>query len=234
MVCTVSQPTRGPRRLLGTRRSWPCCRRSSYTPASPSDISTPGPARRPSRRLSGNACREMARLAELGKLDLAYPAVLAKFGIAQYREGRRVGSPMNCHDVSSEHCRRQTGVRVQRLDHYDEQEGRWREAVVQDTRHSPVSDVAAFRCDFADWYSVAPPPSADRPVPWPWATPLPRSPGGSRFRQGGSARCDGTCIGPGAASRRRSRPRQTARNPQTSRSQKCRVGGRSQAKTRWP
>ena len=39
-----------------------------------------------------SACAAIARLAELNKLDLCYPSVLAKFAIAQTRDGRMSGS----------------------------------------------------------------------------------------------------------------------------------------------
>jgi len=46
-----------------------------------------------------NTCCAVARLAELGKLDLAYPSVLARFGVAQVKDGRKTGSKLNCRDV---------------------------------------------------------------------------------------------------------------------------------------
>jgi hypothetical protein len=39
------------------------------------------------------AWRAYHRLAELGKEGLAYPSPLARFAIARYRAGRRVGQP---------------------------------------------------------------------------------------------------------------------------------------------
>ena len=38
-----------------------------------------------------NACVAIARLAELGKLDIAYPGPLARYGVAQVRDGRMTG-----------------------------------------------------------------------------------------------------------------------------------------------
>jgi hypothetical protein len=49
-----------------------------------------------------NAAVAFARLAALGKTDLAYPTVLARYGIAQVRDGRRVG------DVLSPYAQRKT------------------------------------------------------------------------------------------------------------------------------
>src|SRR5262245_58995051 len=51
-----------------------------------------------------NACQAYARLAELGKTNLAYPSALARFGICQAKAGRKVGGTLNCHDVSSHYC----------------------------------------------------------------------------------------------------------------------------------
>ena len=98
-----------------------------------------------------NACAAVARLAELGKLDLAYPSVLARYAVAQVRDGRKVGCKLNVRDVLNPYCQRQKNVTVERLDHFDEEENAWQEAVVQDTRTAPVPDIVAFRCDFADW-----------------------------------------------------------------------------------
>src|SRR5437016_3697665 len=63
-----------------------------------------------------NALAAIARLAELGKLDLAYATVLAKFGVAQVRSGRRLGSWLNVNDVMSPYAKRRKGFRVRRLD----------------------------------------------------------------------------------------------------------------------
>jgi len=98
-----------------------------------------------------NACAAIARLAELGKLDLAYASVLARYGVAQVKDGRMTGGHLNCKDVLSRYCQRLKDLVVERLDQFNEQDDCWEEAVVQDTRNSPVPDTVAFRCDFADW-----------------------------------------------------------------------------------
>lgn len=103
-----------------------------------------------------NALVAFARLVQLHKADIAYPTVLARFAVAQVRDGRRVGGHLNCCDVSSPYCQRQKGVVMERLDHFDEEENAWREAVVQDTRSAPVSEIVAFRCDFSDWLKRLP------------------------------------------------------------------------------
>ena len=98
-----------------------------------------------------NACSAIARLAELGKLDLAYASVLARYGVAQVKDGRMTGGHLNCKDVLSGYCQRLKDVVVERLDRFDEEENAWQEAVVQDTRTAPVPEIVSFRVDFADW-----------------------------------------------------------------------------------
>jgi FixJ family two-component response regulator len=51
----------------------------------------------------------------------------------------------------SSYCQQRKNVIVERIDHFDEEENAWQEAVVQDTRSAPVPDIVAFRCDFTDW-----------------------------------------------------------------------------------
>ena len=103
-----------------------------------------------------NACRAVARLAELGKLDHAYPSVLAHFAVSQVKEGRKVGCPLNVNDVLSRHCQMKKHVKVERLDRFSDEENGWKQAVVVDTRLSPVPETVAFRLDFADWLGSLP------------------------------------------------------------------------------
>ena len=98
-----------------------------------------------------NTTAAVAGLAKRGKLDLAYPTVLAKFGIRRTLDNRKTGSSLNIKDVLSKHCQEHKGVMVERLDKFNEQEDCWKEAVVQDTRSLPVPEVVAFRVDFKDW-----------------------------------------------------------------------------------
>ena len=97
-----------------------------------------------------NAMQAFVRLVELGKEDVTYPTVLARYGVAQVKDGRMVGGHLNIRDISSEYCQRQKGVIVERLDHYDEEEECWREALVEDRRAGPA-EIAASRLDFAAW-----------------------------------------------------------------------------------
>jgi hypothetical protein len=97
-----------------------------------------------------------ARLYQLGKVELAYAAPLARYAVSQTREGRVVGNPMNSRDVSSPYAQSKKGIVVERLDHFDTEENAWQEAVVQDTRLAPVPDVVAFRVDFRAWLARLP------------------------------------------------------------------------------
>ncbi len=95
-------------------------------------------------------------LVRRGKMDIAYPTVLARYATAQVADGRRVGSSLNVHEVLSGYAQRNKGFKVESLDHFDEEENQWQEAVVQDTRSSSVFDTVAFRCDFADFLDHLP------------------------------------------------------------------------------
>ncbi|NLF73201.1 MAG: hypothetical protein GX575_29545 [Candidatus Anammoximicrobium sp.] len=102
-----------------------------------------------------NACCAIARLAELDKLDLAYPSALARFGVAQVNDGRKVGCKLNVRDVLSPHCQRRKKVVVERLDHYDADEDAWREILIED-RHAGPAETAAARIDIGLWFATLP------------------------------------------------------------------------------
>ena len=53
-------------------------------------------------------------------------------------------------DVNSQHAQLNKGIKVERLDHYDEDEDGWQEIVVEDRRAGPA-EIAATRIDFAAW-----------------------------------------------------------------------------------
>jgi hypothetical protein len=102
-----------------------------------------------------NCCAAYARLAELNKTDVAYPAVLARFGVAQVKSGRRTGGRLNCRDVMSRYCQRKKNVAVERLDHFDNDEESWAEVLVEDKRCGPA-DTAIVRIDFSTWLQLLP------------------------------------------------------------------------------
>jgi len=97
-----------------------------------------------------NACCAVARLAELDRLDLAYASVLARYGVAQVRDGRLTGGSLNCNDISSRYCQRAKNVMLERLDKYNDEEDVWEEILVADNTCSPA-ELAASRIDFPAW-----------------------------------------------------------------------------------
>jgi hypothetical protein len=95
------------------------------------------------------------RLIERGKVHVAYAGPLARYAAYQYFRGRRVGNPMNGHDVSSHYCQRSKGIMVEQLDHFDDPTSEWEQLVVED-KHSTPADVAATRVDFRAWLESLP------------------------------------------------------------------------------
>jgi hypothetical protein len=108
------------------------------------------------QEITANAFVAYARLVEQGKEELAFATPLAKYAIAQYRACRRVGARLNVRDVSSEYCRRRNGLRLERLDRFDEKDGEWREILVEDRRATPA-ELAAVRLDFTAWLETLSP-----------------------------------------------------------------------------
>ena len=102
-----------------------------------------------------NACCAYARLVELKKTDLAYPSALARFGVAQTKDGRKVGGTRNCGDVLSGYCQQKKNVLVDRLDQFDSEDEAWEEILVED-RHAGPAETAITRIDFATWLQHLP------------------------------------------------------------------------------
>jgi hypothetical protein len=100
-----------------------------------------------------NCLVAFARLVELGKADLAYPSVLARYAVAHVRQGRRVGCKQNVNDVLSEYAQCCKGFAVESLDVYDDTQGGWREVLVEDRTATPA-DIAASRIDFQAWLRI--------------------------------------------------------------------------------
>ena len=96
-----------------------------------------------------NACLAYRRLVELSKVDLAFPSVLARYGVAQVRSGRNVGGQLRRRDVMSLQ-RSRSGHAVERLDRYDREEHVWQEVLVED-RHAGPEATAISRLDFGAW-----------------------------------------------------------------------------------
>ena len=96
-----------------------------------------------------NACVVYRRLVELAKVELAFPSVLARYGVAQVRSGRVVGGRIRRRDVLSvQRCRE--GHPVERLDRFDAEEQGWQEVLIED-RHSGPAATAISRLDFRAW-----------------------------------------------------------------------------------
>jgi hypothetical protein len=104
-----------------------------------------------------NCLVAFVRLIKLGKGDLAFPSVLARFAIVQVRQGRRVGNRLNVQDALSQYAQHRKRFNVDRLDRYDETESAWQEILIEDSRCTPA-DLAASRLDFAAWLQRLPSP----------------------------------------------------------------------------
>jgi hypothetical protein len=108
-----------------------------------------------------NATVAYARLFALGKVDLAYPSVLARYAVAQTKDFRVVGGHLAIKDAMSPYCQAKKNVVVERLDRFDEEEGEWREILIED-RHVGPAEIAATRMDFATWLRFCCPASCGR------------------------------------------------------------------------
>jgi hypothetical protein len=97
-----------------------------------------------------NALRAFVRLVQLGKADIAYPTVLARYAVAQVRDGRQIGTSLNVRDVSSEYAQRAKGIVMERLDRFDQQDQVWEEILIPDRTCTPA-ELAASRIDFPAW-----------------------------------------------------------------------------------
>ena len=85
------------------------------------------------------------RLVQRGLGDVIFATPLATYAIKQVCAGRRVGSKLNIRDISSAYCQQRKGVRVERLDSYDVDEGGWQEIVVEDRTATPALHAATRR-----------------------------------------------------------------------------------------
>ena len=106
-------------------------------------LKTPPAEREEARQaILSYAAVAFARLFELDKANLAYPAPLVGFGLKHYRAGRLVGGSLNSKDVGSTRCRRR-GCCIERLDD-------WKETLVEARGMTPA-ELAALRIDFSQW-----------------------------------------------------------------------------------
>src|SRR5271154_2835075 len=71
------------------------------------------------------------RLVELGKQDVAYATPLARFAVRRYWTGRCACMPRG-RDMMSQKAETVHGIVVERLDQFDEDQCKWRQALVED------------------------------------------------------------------------------------------------------
>jgi DNA-directed RNA polymerase specialized sigma24 family protein len=102
-----------------------------------------------------NAFVAYANLVRLGKRDSGFASALARYAIAQIRDGRRVGNRRRIRDVMSGYAQRHKSFCVGSLDYYDRQDDQWLETVVEDRRAGPA-EIATIRIDFEEWLSMLP------------------------------------------------------------------------------
>jgi DNA-directed RNA polymerase specialized sigma24 family protein len=95
------------------------------------------------------------RLIERGKAELAFAGPLARYAACQYFRGRRVGNPMNGHDITSAYCQWRKKIMVEQLDQFDDPTCEWEQLVVED-KHSTPAEVAMARLDFRAWLESLP------------------------------------------------------------------------------
>ena len=100
-----------------------------------------------------NAFCAFRRLTRLGKQHLAFATPLARFAVAHFRAGRRVGSKLNSNDVASIVNQRQHRFSLRSLQAGLSEEGVWIE-ILADNKLTPVPDQVAFRIDFPAWLRV--------------------------------------------------------------------------------
>lgn len=97
-----------------------------------------------------NAMVAYVRLVELDKSHVAAATPLARFALAQARDGRKVGGKLNVRDVMSVSCRNRKEVVVEQLDCWDATTECWQEVLVEDKTCTPA-ELAASRIDFMAW-----------------------------------------------------------------------------------
>jgi hypothetical protein len=103
-----------------------------------------------------NALVAFKALVRRGKMDLAYPSVLARYATAQINDGRRVGGRLCCHEVLSPYAQRLKSFKVESLDHRQkDDENAWCEVLVEDKTAGPF-DIVRTKLDFDAWLHSLP------------------------------------------------------------------------------
>jgi hypothetical protein len=118
------------------------------------------------RRFGGELRRELVeeaiarslcdyvRLRERGKEHVAQAGPLARFAVAQVKQGRRVGRQRNVRDVGSKYCRHRNSIKLQSLEE-NHLNGAWCEMLADGRRWTPA-DAAAARLDVSEWLTTLP------------------------------------------------------------------------------
>ncbi len=89
------------------------------------------------------------RLVELGRQEVAYATPLAHFAVKRYRAERCACMPRG-RDMMSQKAHTAHGIVVKRLDQFDADQCKWRQALVED-RHAGPAEIAAARIDVTAW-----------------------------------------------------------------------------------
>ena len=109
-----------------------------------------------------NTWAALVGLARRGKLDKAFPSILAKFAEKQTRDHRITGGHLDVKDVLSPYCQAKKNVKVERLDKYDRVNECWYDPedccheLLAESRNATPADLAASRIDFSDWLASLP------------------------------------------------------------------------------
>jgi hypothetical protein len=94
------------------------------------------------------------RLLERGKEHVGHARSLARYAVAQVKQGRRVGRRLNVRDVGSKYCQRRKNIKLQSL-HEKHFDGAWTEILAEGRRWTPA-DAAAARVDVSEWLTTLP------------------------------------------------------------------------------
>ena len=109
-----------------------------------------------------NTWEALLRLARRGKLDKAFPSILAKFAEKQTRDHRITGGHLDVKDVLSPYCQAKKSVKVERLDKYDRVNECWYDPdeccheLLAESRNATPAELAASRIDFDAWLKSLP------------------------------------------------------------------------------
>ena len=95
-------------------------------------------------------------LVQRGKIDIAYPTVLARYAVARFNDGRRVGNSVNSADVLSPYAQKLRGLIVERLDCREkDDDNAWCEILIEDKTAGPAATAIA-RIDVDAWLKSLP------------------------------------------------------------------------------